>query len=332
MKYFFGRIGPRKVSVTNLVGLTRSQAESILFIKGLNYSKSYTTTSTLSDDDKVISQSKSENITILYGDSITFVYYLYVNPTPPPPPPPVISYSSCYTYTTNSSSYTECSGTSNRTVTVFQERKRREVYSDGSFAGYDTSGCSDPASTYNYGSYQQTNNVCGYTTPPTITYSSCYTYAYNSSSYSECSGTFNRTVSYSQPLNRRDIYSDGVFAGYDNSATCPNGNYTYNYGTYQQNEGLCGYTRACVCNYSTTQTQSYHYAPECCPSGSQRAGSLSGTTVNSCCPNVSKSISGYQCKDYDVNNSASSNYYQCYSVGACSAPRNSDGSRVTCYA
>jgi hypothetical protein len=33
-----------------------------------------------------------------------------------------------------------------------------------------------------------------------------------------------------------------------------------------------------------------------------------------------------------VTNSASTNYYDCYSVGACTAPRNPDGSRASCCA
>lgn len=89
----------------------------------------------------------------------------------------------------------------------------------------------------------------------------------------------------------------------------------------------------CVCNYSTTPTQNYHFAPECCPSGSARAGSLSGTTTNACCPNVSKTATGkYACKAYDVTNSASANYSTCYTEGACQANYNSDGSRAACYA
>jgi hypothetical protein len=97
----------------------------------------------------------------------------------------------------------------------------------------------------------------------------------------------------------------------------------------------CVYTPppACTCNYYTTPTMSYHYAPECCPGGSARAGSLSGTTTNSCCPNVSKTATGkYACKSYDVINSASTNYSTCYTEGSCDARYNSDGSRDTCYA
>ena len=85
---------------------------------------------------------------------------------------------------------------------------------------------------------------------------------------------------------------------------------------------------SCVCNYS--DQGSYHYAPECCPSGSQRSGSLGGTTTNACCPNVSKTAK-FVCKSYDVTNSASNNYSTCYYTGECAANNNSDGSRSVCY-
>jgi hypothetical protein len=85
---------------------------------------------------------------------------------------------------------------------------------------------------------------------------------------------------------------------------------------------------ACVCNY--TDMGSYHYSPQCCPGGSQRTGSLSGTTTNACCPNVTKTQK-WQCKSFDVTNSASANYSTCYSVGECAANFNSDGSRTICY-
>jgi len=42
--------------------------------------------------------------------------------------------------------------------------------------------------------------------------------------------------------------------------------------------------------------------------------------------------SKFRCKSYDVTNSASTNYYDCYSVDACTAPRNPDGSRASCCA
>jgi hypothetical protein len=39
----------------------------------------------------------------------------------------------------------------------------------------------------------------------------------------------------------------------------------------------------------------------------------------------------FECKSYDVTNSASVNYFQCYSVGQCAANSNPDGSRTVCY-
>jgi hypothetical protein len=83
-----------------------------------------------------------------------------------------------------------------------------------------------------------------------------------------------------------------------------------------------------VCNYS--DLGSYHYSPQCCPSGTQRTGSLSGVTSGACCPNVYKTVR-YVCKSFDVTNSSSVNYYDCYSVGQCAAQQNPDGSRATCY-
>jgi hypothetical protein len=99
----------------------------------------------------------------------------------------------------------------------------------------------------------------------------------------------------------------------------------------------CTYVAPCVCNYFTTPTMSYHNSYDCCgQTRAQRTGSLSGTVPGSqtCCPGVyNKTATGkYACKSYDVTNSASSNYWQCNSVGDCDAPFNSDGSRDTCYA
>jgi hypothetical protein len=79
------------------------------------------------------------------------------------------------------------------------------------------------------------------------------------------------------------------------------------------------------------QNTSYHYSSECWPSGTARAGSLTGTTSGSCCPNVNKTVTKWECKSYDVTNSASSNYSTCYWVDQCAATYNSDGSRTQCW-
>lgn len=54
----------------------------------------------------------------------------------------------------------------------------------------------------------------------------------------------------------------------------------------------------------------------------------STTTTTSSAPCISR----FRCKSYDVTNSASSNYYDCYTVNACTAPNNADGSRASCCA
>ena len=119
--------------------------------------------------------------------------------------------------------------------------------------------------------------------------------------------------------------------------TCTDGNYqacsNRSYSTVSsstQIDGQCGYTApvACVCNYS--DQGSYHYSPQCCPSGTQRTGSLSGVTSGACCPTVYKTPK-FVCKSYDVTNSASNNYSTCYYTGECAANYNSDNSRATCY-
>lgn len=94
-------------------------------------------------------------------------------------------------------------------------------------------------------------------------------------------------------------------------------------------------TRACtpnICTYvAGDQNTSYHYSSDCWPSGTTRAGSLSGTTSGSCCPNVNKTITKWECKSYDVTNVASSNYSTCNWTGECDATYNSDGSRTQCW-
>jgi hypothetical protein len=94
-------------------------------------------------------------------------------------------------------------------------------------------------------------------------------------------------------------------------------------------------TRACtpnICTYvAGDQNTSYHYSSDCWPSGTARAGSLSGTTSGSCCPNVNKTITKWECKSYDVTNVASSNYSTCNWVGECDATYNSDSSRTQCW-
>ena len=170
---------------------------------------------------------------------------------------------------------------------------------------------------------------------PVITWTGCEYYTQNSSYEFECSGTYGRTAYFDISYYRKEKLSDGVRTGVFDYNCSTTKTYT-SYGDWYQQDGNCGYVTppppACICNYSASDTDSYHFAPECCPGGSARAGSLSGTTTNACCPNVSRTWTGkYVCNNYDVNDPASTNYYDCYYLGECTAPRDPSNGRPKCY-
>jgi beta-lactam-binding protein with PASTA domain len=100
-----GRVGIRKVTVPNLSGLTRLQAQSLLSSLGLNYLESTTNTSTLALTDGIASQGSAHSSTVSIGSTVPFVYYNYVDPV-------VITYGPCESYGTPSTigSGTQCSG------------------------------------------------------------------------------------------------------------------------------------------------------------------------------------------------------------------------------
>ena len=171
------------------------------------------------------------------------------------------------------------------------------------------------------------SNTYSYNTPvytgPVITYGPCEAWSVGSpgpAQYTECDGTYLCNVSFRTVQNRRQIYSDGSATG------------TYDYGCADtqmkqlsdcnQISGLCGYS--CVCTYY--DAGGYYFAPESCEFGTQRVGALSGYTQDANCPDVPYTA---LCSSYDVNNSASANYYQCVSVGDCSAQNNISG-RTRC--
>ena len=446
-----GRHGRRKVNVPNLSGLTREQAQAELTARGFQYSESSTDTSDSNNTNKISSQSVSAGSAVVFGSTIPFVYFNYVNPI-------TYTYGPCEAYS-SSTSYTCIGGNQNQETTTTY--RRRQVYENGIWNGaYDE--CSATTST---GSAQYTDGRCGYVAP-TITYGPCEAYGSgtNIGSGTQCSGTYTQSYTDYRYNTRKKIYSNGVWDGssyttsgcgttdirnIDSSSqvcgscghscttttygpcqaygeaqgsspvgggsycdgtntvsyqTWPynarrtiliNGSwdgYSYDYNcsqinqniviSSQQIDGSCGYTTptttwyctesypgggvgncsyttstfnnsasgsgysrscstsgypscgstdpapSCTCNYQ--DMGSYHYSPQCCPSGSPRTGSLGGTSSGSCCPNVNKTQK-WECKSYDVTNSASANYYQCYSVGQCAATTNSDGSRTVCY-
>jgi hypothetical protein len=100
------------------------------------------------------------------------------------------------------------------------------------------------------------------------------------------------------------------------SAQCAGiGNCSYNGGsdTNQTGSGT-GYNIAC--SYNNTGT----YPPCQSSAGATCTGNLS------CCSQGLK----YRCSDYDVNNSASVNYFQCYGIGDCDANSDPAGVRTRC--
>jgi hypothetical protein len=66
--------------------------------------------------------------------------------------------------------------------------------------------------------------------------------------------------------------------------------------------------------------------PGNCPGAATTSTVASTTTTSAPC------ISRFRCNSYDVTNSASANYYQCYNVGDCDANSNSAGTRAACCA
>jgi hypothetical protein len=70
----------------------------------------------------------------------------------------------------------------------------------------------------------------------------------------------------------------------------------------------------------------------CVPPATTSTVASTTTTASSTTTTSAPCISKFRCKSYDVTNSASNNYYDCYTVNACTAPNNSDGSRASCCA
>jgi hypothetical protein len=207
-----------------------------------------------------------------------------------------------------------CSGTY---YTVYNNYSigQRKTCSDGTYQYCDDRLYSTVQSS------SELDGLCGYVA---VTCGSCADYG--SANYTGqtwgCVGTY-YTVYNNYYIFQRQACSDGTYE------ECAIRSYNTVSSSTQIN-GLCGYTEpvACVCNY--TDYGSYHYSPQCCPSGAQRTGSLSGSTSGACCPTVNKTLR-YNCTNYDVTNSASANYYDCYSVGQCAAQNNASGNRSTCY-
>jgi len=419
----------RKITVPNLSGLTRSQAQAALSALGLTYSESTTNTSDSLLGNTIYSQDFTAGSTVVNGTIFPFVYYNYVDPGP------VITYGPCEAYGsgTNAGSGTQCSGTYYQSYTDYTYNTRKKIYSNGSWDGtsYTTSGCGT-ITDRTINSSSQVSGQCGYTAPPSITYGACEAYGSpvsNLGSGSYCNGTYTVYYTNYRYNAQKKVYVNGVW---DNSTYTTSGCTTVDVPSItstSQVDGSCGYTNP----YSYGPCEAYGSVLYPISSGNQCSGtyyqnyvvnayngrrkflingswdgssydtygcgqitqtdvtsssqvdgqcgyttpapaaqwycteSYNGGGVGNCgytMPGYNNSASGsgysrqctfgyaypgcqstnpytpppacssykYQCKSYDVTNSASNNYYQCYSVGQCAANNNSDGSRASCCA
>jgi hypothetical protein len=381
MKRRGGKSGPRKVIVPNLSGRSRSQAQADLSSVGLSYSESSTTTSSSGLNLSIESQSVAAGSTVLYGSSVPFVYYNYVEPCvsnagqacgyysdgviscsgscvgATPAPSCTAGYTTDWTYSNITWSGTCSSNSESGTATT---RVATYRYSDCSTTQITETG------SYSVSRYCAPTCSAGYLNDWTYsgaTWSGSCVNNSESGTYSSRSGTYRYSDCSTTTVTEYGTYSTsryctptctpGYITGYTYGATtwsgtCSGGteggtaqgrSATYQYSNCSTavitEQGPFYVTRTCTvctCNYTSGGTsQSYHFSPDCCPSGSPRTGSLSGSSSAYCCPDVAKTSSAYVCKSYDVNDPASTNYYNCFSVGACSAPRNPDGSRAQCW-
>lgn len=96
-----GKIGIRKVNVPNLSGLTQSQAKQAIESKGLVWQETSESTSDISINLNVKSQTVATDSVVKVGDTVGYTYYSYVAPpnfnpgfAPVPDPPQTSSISS----------------------------------------------------------------------------------------------------------------------------------------------------------------------------------------------------------------------------------------------
>jgi len=401
-----GRGGIRKVTIPNLSGLTRAQAQSLLTSLGLTYSESTTNTSDSGLTNYISSQSLSSGSTVVIGSSLPFVYYNYIDPGP------VITYGPCETYGSpiqNLGNSTGCSGTFYQERTTYRYNTRKKIYANGSWDGssYSTDGCGT-TDVLTVTSSNQIDGLCGYTAPPpacTITSYSAWSYsnitwsgscpsgtesgtATSRSRTDNCGNTYNESGSYSvtrsctppstTTYGTCQAYGDAI-SGPVSSRTDCDGNYTVGYQTwtyaarrtilingswdgysydyscgnvnqeiqvsYQLINGSCGYTTPPSNQWYCTESYNGGGVGNCSYTMPGYDNSASGTGYSRQCtygtsypacqstnPAPTCTSYKYNCKSYDVTNSASNNYFQCYNVGDCTANNNSDGSRTTCCA
>ena len=263
--------------------------------------------------------------------------------------PVTITYGPCEAYGsgTEIGSGNQCSGTTYQSYTDYRYNTRKQIYVNGSWDGssYTTSGCGTVDSRSITGS-AQIDGVCGYVNP--VTYGPCEAYGdalYEISSGSQCSGTYYQVYAYYAYASRKKIYVNGSWDG-SSYTTSGCGNVSQiSILSSSQIDGYCGYTAPSQNQWYCTESYNGGGVGNCGYSmpGYNNSGSGSGysrqcvygTSYPACqSTNPAPVCTSYKyvCKSYDVTNSASTNYYDCYTVGDCTAPRNPDGSRATCCA
>jgi hypothetical protein len=197
---------------------------------------------------------------------------------------------------------------------------------------------------YVCGSY---NTVCSYNNtgtypsaplaPACATCGACQDYGSAtlvSSNNTRCSGTYYQYYD-SYSIGQRKTCSDGSYE------YCSNRSYDVTTSS-SQISGLCGYspttTWYCTTSYQGGGTgncgyNEYTYNASSSGTGYSTQCSTSGyPSCQSTNPAPTCISYKYNCKYYDVYDSASNNYFQCYGIGDCTANNNSDGSRTTCCA
>ena len=140
-------------------------------------------------------------------------------------------------------------------------------------------------------------------------YGSC---AYYQTTYGTayCSG-----YTYITPITanyRRPHYVNDAFTDYDTSGCTQ-----VDQSTSVANSSTCGYV-AQVCVY--TDQGSTYFSPNCYtipPATYTGTGTYS--VSGGCCPTIVKTANKWNCLPQDVTNSASNDYFNCYSSGACTA-------------
>jgi hypothetical protein len=109
--------------------------------------------------------------------------------------------------------------------------------------------------------------------------------------------------------------------------------------SYNPSSGAYSLTKAdASCPDTGTRYYRVCITPGACPNIEQNGSCVPPATTSTVASTTTTAATTtacdpkFRCKSYDVVDPASTNYYDCYTVNACTAPRNPDGSRASCCA